>query len=311
VKDPRFSVIIPSYNSAGTLARAIDSVLAQSEPAFEIIVVDDASSDTTPQVARAFGERVRYLRREQNAGVSAARNFGAEQARGDWLCFLDADDWYLPSRLRAHADWLRQDAAIDMLTSDYEYRSVDGSLLGLSLSAHEAGRALLPQADPVTGRAWLPPDLIESFVADHFGDMHTLSVSRQNFLQLGGFPLGFKVCEDVHFLTRLVAHSQTIGVICRPLAVYLIHDQSATRRDPVAAQRENVRTLNDLRRQADKFPEPVRRGVARRLRAARLNLAYALSKAGQRSEAIRAILLNLLEQPGLTSLRQLASIVRG
>lgn len=311
MKAPRFSVIIPSYNSAGTLARAIDSVLAQSEPAFEIIVVDDASSDATPQVARAYGERIRYLRREQNAGVSAARNFGAEQATGDWLSFLDADDWYLPSRLLAHADWLREDAGIDMLTSDYEYRAADGSLLGLSLAAHEAGRALLPQADPATGRVWLPPDLIESFVADHFGDMHTLSVARQTFLQLGGFPLGFKVCEDVHFLTRLVARSRTIGVICQPLAVYLIHDQSATRRDPVAAQRENVRTLNDLRRQADSFPDPVRRGVARRLGAARLNLAYALRKAGQRSEALRAILLNLLEQPGLTSLRQLASIVRG
>ena len=87
---------------------------------------------------------------------------------------------------------------------------------------------------------------------------------RAKFVELGGYPLGFKVCEDVHFLIRLVARSRRIGVVCAPLGVYLIHDKSATRRDPVAAQRENVRTLLDLERQARAFPEPVRQGVKHR-----------------------------------------------
>ena len=73
----------------------------------------------------------------------------------------------------------------------------------------------------------------EAFVADHFGDTHTLSVSRDLFLRAGGYPLGFKVCEDVHLLTRIVALSSRAGVICQPLGVYLIHGASATRRDPV------------------------------------------------------------------------------
>ncbi len=307
---PRFSVVIPAYDSAGTLARAIESVLCQTEPAFEILVVDDASPDDTARVVAAYGERVRYLRRERNAGVSAARNFGAQQARGDWLAFLDADDWYYPTRLAAHAAWLREDPTLDFLTGDYEYRDADGRLLGTSLAQHEAGRRLLARAQGAA-RVVMDANDFESFVADHFGDTHTLSVPRASFLELGGYPLGFKVCEDVHFLTRLVARSRRIGVVCAPLAVYLIHGGSATRRDPVQAQRENVRTLCDLRRLAPAFPDPVRRGVMTRMRLGRLNLGYVLRRHGTRGAALRAVLPSLLENPGLASLRDVVSIARG
>lgn len=307
---PRFSVIIPAWNSAGTLARAIDSVLEQTEPAYEIVVVDDASPDDVAGVAARYGERVRYLRRERNAGVSAARNFGAEQARGDWLAFLDADDWYYPTRLAAHAAWLREDPTLDFLTGDYEYRDADGRLLGTSLDRHEAGRRLLARAAGAE-RIVMDASDFESFVADHFGDTHTLSVPRASFRELGGYPLGFKVCEDVHLLTRLVACSRRVGVVCRPLAVYLIHGGSATRRDPVQAQRENVRTLRDLRRLAQAFPDPVRRGVMTRIRHGRLNLGYALCRQGTRGAALCAVLPSLIENPGLASLRDVVRIVRG
>jgi glycosyltransferase involved in cell wall biosynthesis len=109
---PRFSVIIPAYNSAATLTRAVESVLAQSWPAHEIIVIDDGSIDDTLCVARGFGDRVRVIH-QPNAGVSTARNRGAEAATGDWLAFLDADDWYYPNRLRWHAEWIAGDASLD------------------------------------------------------------------------------------------------------------------------------------------------------------------------------------------------------
>lgn len=307
---PRFSVIIPAYRSAATLARALDSVLAQTEPAFEIIVIDDASPDDTADVAARYGERVRYLRREHNAGVSAARNFGAEVARGDWLAFLDADDWFYPNRLAAHAGWLREEASLDFLTGDYEYRDAEGGLLGTSLAQHEAGRRALTRANGAQ-RVVMESGDFESFVADHFGDTHTLSVPKSTFLKLGGYPLGFKVCEDVHFLTRLVARSRRFGVACIPLAVYVIHDGSATRRDPVQAQRENVRTLCDLRQRMSSFPAPVARGLRARMRQARLNLGYALRRQGSRREALGAVIPSLLENPGLTSLRDVISIARG
>ena len=155
------------------------------------------------------------------------------------------------------------------------------------------------------------PAEIAAFVADHFGDTHTLSVPRARFVELGGYPTGFKVCEDVHFLARLVAKSRRIGVICQSLGTYVIHGGSATRRNPVAAQRENVRTLVDLVRLAENFPDPVRRGVAVRMQTARYNLGCALSKSGKRMAAIGAVLPSLIARPGWQSLRDVLSMIRG
>ena len=306
---PRFSVVIPAYNAQDTLARALDSVLAQIWPAFEIIVIDDGSSDATAAVAASYGEKIRYLRQE-NAGVSAARNHGARIASGDWLTFLDADDWYYPNRLQRHGEWISRDVGLDFLTGDYEYRDTSGELLGCSMESKASGRAMLAKAAD-NPEVIMQEEEFEAFVADHFGDTHTLSLPRATFLELGGYPLGFKVCEDVHLLTRLVACSRRVGVVCEPLAVYSIHAASATRADPVRAQFENVRTLIALGEEATNLPAVVRRGYTTRLRQARLNLGYALSRTGSRVSAVRAVLPSLIEAPSLVSVRNLLSILRG
>jgi GT2 family glycosyltransferase len=306
---PTFSVIIPAYNSASTLATAIDSVRAQSWPAHEIIIVDDGSTDDTREVAEAYGDAV-ILISQSNNGVAAARNRGAETASGDWLAFLDADDWYFADRLRWHAEWIAKAPELDFLTGDYEYRNQAGELLGTSMAAHPSGRAMLEKAAGA-GQVVLEARQMESFVADHFGDTHTLSIPRKTFLKLGGYPAGFRVCEDVHLLTRLCAASQRAGVICQPMGVYLIHEASATRASPVKAQEYNVQTLLDLKLLARNFPAPVREGVATRLRHARLNLGYARIKSGKRWQALTAVLPSLFEAPGLASCRDVASILKG
>ena len=100
------SVIIPTYNRAHTLRRALDSVLAQTRPADEILVIDDGSTDTSRELLAQHYPQVRYLYQD-NAGVSAARNLGIKHASGDWLALLDSDDEWLPEKLA------RQSAAID------------------------------------------------------------------------------------------------------------------------------------------------------------------------------------------------------
>ena len=306
---PRFSVVIPAFNSAATLVRAIESVRAQTWPAHEILVVDDGSTDATAEVA-AGCDGVRLIR-QKNSGVSVARNAGAAAATGDWLAFLDADDWYAPDRLRLHAEWIAADAAFDFLTGDYEYRDEAGKQLGTSMAQHESGRMMLEKAAGASRVVMETPAEIAAFVADHFGDTHTLSVPRARFIALGGYPSGYKVCEDVHFLARLVATSRRIGVVCASLGVYVIHGGSATRRDPVAAQRENVRTLSDLSRLARNFPAPVRQGVAERMAGARYNLGCALARRGERVAAVNAVLPSLVERPGWLSVRSVLSMLKG
>ncbi len=95
------SVIIPTFNRSALVSRAIESVLAQTYPVNEIIVVDDGSTDDTEQVIRKYENGVRYIRQE-NAGVSAARNRGIKAATGEWIAFLDSDDEWLPNLVGTH-----------------------------------------------------------------------------------------------------------------------------------------------------------------------------------------------------------------
>jgi glycosyltransferase involved in cell wall biosynthesis len=95
------SVIIPTYNRSGLLPRALDSVLTQTYKDLEVLVVDDASTDDTSEVVAAYESdpRVRYLPQKDNRGVSAARNRGLAEARGQFIAFLDSDDEWLPPKL--------------------------------------------------------------------------------------------------------------------------------------------------------------------------------------------------------------------
>lgn len=306
---PAFSVIIPVYNGAATIARAIESVLAQNYAASEVIVVDDGSTDDTARVIDGFGHRIVSLR-QSNAGVAVARNNGAKRATGEWLAFLDADDWYYPDRLRWHADWIARDSELDFLTGDYDYRRPDGSFIRRSMESTEAGARLLKKASGAR-EVVMEGDELEPFVENHFGDTHTLSIPRRTFTRLGGYPVGQAVCEDVAFLIRLCAMSRRVGVICEPMGVYLIRPDSATRSDPLRSQRLTVQALLALKKTLTGAPPAVKRGYRGGLRRARLNLAYALLKRGRGGEAIGAVVASLLEHRGLAALRDLASIARG
>jgi glycosyltransferase involved in cell wall biosynthesis len=92
------SVVIPAYNAASVLPRAIESVLGQTSRPEEVIVVDDGSTDNTAQVATQYGPSITYIRQD-NAGASAARNRGIAEATGEWIAFLDSDDEWLPPKL--------------------------------------------------------------------------------------------------------------------------------------------------------------------------------------------------------------------
>ena len=102
----RVSVIIPIYNRGSLLRRTIDSVCEQSFPDWELLLVDDGSSDDTPQICRSYTDpRVRYLP-QPNGGQAVARNHGLSLARGEYVAFLDHDDWWEPQKLRLQAEYL-------------------------------------------------------------------------------------------------------------------------------------------------------------------------------------------------------------
>lgn len=113
--NPTFSVVIPAYNAGATLRSTVDSVLRQSDQDFEIVIVDDGSTDATVSVMHCLAsgdDRIRIVSK-LNDGVSAARNFGASLARGELLAFLDADDEWAPNKLQLHRAVHDHDPLID------------------------------------------------------------------------------------------------------------------------------------------------------------------------------------------------------
>ena len=111
---PRVSVIIPAYNAAATIAGTVESVLAQTCQDFEIICVDDGSTDATVAIIKQFGERVRLIE-QANSGPAAGRNNGARNSSGEYLAFLDADDLWAPQFLERSVAALDSDHYLSLV----------------------------------------------------------------------------------------------------------------------------------------------------------------------------------------------------
>ncbi len=306
---PTFSVIIAVYNGEKTIARAIESVLSQSYPAQEIIIIDDGSTDNTKTQVQQFDRRLTYYY-QKNAGVSAARNKGVELADSEWVCFLDADDWYYENRLQYYAELIANHPAVDFVTGNFDYIDETGQLLRQSMPSTIAGKKILSRAGDQKSFI-MEGELINDFIEQHFGDTHTLTLKKTDFLILGGYPVGVAVCEDVNFLIRLCAISQKIGVITEPVAAYYIHQNSATRSDPLRAQQQSVDSLIRLKSVIKRSRPQLFSGLLAGIRHARLDLAYTLIKMGKRIEAVKSVLPLLLENPGGKSLRDVLSIIKG
>lgn len=115
----KISVIIPAYNGDRFLAEAIESVLQQTEPDWEIIIVDDGSTDQTASVAQQYGKTVRYFS-QTNLGVAASRNLGLAAALGDYIAFLDQDDLFLPHKLAAQGELLDRNPDLGIVNSGWQ-----------------------------------------------------------------------------------------------------------------------------------------------------------------------------------------------
>src|SRR3954468_22992204 len=130
---PQVSVIIPVFNAAATVAETIESVLRQTFDDYEIIVVDDGSTDRTAHVLGRYQDRIQMIRRP-NGGISAARNSGVAVSRGEYLAFLDGDDLWVPDFLARTVAALEDDpdcvmAFTDLVIVDSEGRELKTSLV--------------------------------------------------------------------------------------------------------------------------------------------------------------------------------------
>lgn len=186
---PKITVVIPAYNAAWCVARAIDSVLGQSWPDYELVVVDDGSTDDTARVLDSYGAAIRVVR-QPNAGLSAARNAGIAAAKGEWVAFLDADDWWLPEKLAAQMALIGREPDVGFCSTAARIVSPDGEQLEVWPDGGLHGNIL--------------PDLFDTN-AGVAGSGSAVLARRDLLSRCGGFDTTLRSVEDIDMWMRLAA----------------------------------------------------------------------------------------------------------
>lgn len=207
---PHISVVIPTYNRAGFVAGALESVLAQTEDDYEVIVVDDGSTDNTQDVLKPYMDKIRYVR-QNNAGVSSARNTGIQEAKGQWIAFLDSDDLWLPAKLNVHSAFIAAHPSVCLhVTNVLLQRDHLGTV---DWFAHSGFSRVCPD-ERVIDRP------LALYLRHRFAWIQTAIVRASAIKKTGFFDCKLDVYEDFDFLCRC-AMSGPWGVTPLPLAEIL------------------------------------------------------------------------------------------
>lgn len=224
----KVSVVLPTYNGAsrGFIRDAIESVVAQSEPGFELIIVDDGSTDNTNELCREYlsDPRVRVLR-FSNAGVSAARNAGIAAATGPYVCFLDDDDVW----------------KADKLSKQLDRFALGGKSLGLVYTAIE----IIDERGNVVGMQSHPParNVYRELFYENLVDATSSVMVRSEVLRaVGGFRAdvfnrNLQACEDRELWIR-IAKSYDVDSVEEPLVMYRTHGKNLSRAEATMEQGE-------------------------------------------------------------------------
>lgn len=220
----KVSVIIPAYNYAAYLAQAIESMLAQSLNDYEIIVIDDASSDDTPKVVASFGDRIRYFRNDVNGGLSFSRNRGISVSTGEYLVFLDADDVLLKDKLESQVQFLDTHSEFGVAYSDTVFCDVAGEDLGMRFSGVRS---------PHSG------DVLEAVCRNNLFPIHAAMVRRRCLDVVGRFEEYYHPAQDWHLWLRLAGITR-FHYENRVLCKYRVHRHNMTH-NRYAMSRANAR----------------------------------------------------------------------
>lgn len=201
----RISVIIPVRNTERYLRQAIESALAQTLRPFEVLVVDDGSTDASLDVARSFGDGVRVLEGTQG-GIGATRNSGVERASGDFLAFLDADDYWVPEKLLWQIELFTRDPALDLVFGQVrQFYSPD-------IPVPDAERTRLEQS---------------VFDGQHVG---TMLARSESFHRVGPFNPQLRVGEFLDWYARATEAGVRAAAVPGVVMFRRIHDQNTVTR---------------------------------------------------------------------------------
>jgi len=261
------SVVVPTFDGEAFVGEALESILAQQHEPLEVIVCDDGSTDGTLAILASFGRRIHVLR-QTNAGVSAARNRAAEQARGELIAFLDQDDLWEPEHLRVQVELLDRRGECGLAYADSRVIDATGA-------PHDLRSQHLRFAE---GR------IFEPLLQGNFIPIETLVMRHELFRDLGGFRTDYTLLEDYELCLRAARRTRA-ALTPRPLARYRVHGRNVTY-DMEGILREYVRALEEVSTLDLTAGESAQAGAALRRRHAELAW-YALRRLDLREADLR------------------------
>ncbi len=199
---PTVSVIIPVYNGAGEVRRAIDSVLGQRHSKVEVIVLNDGSKDETASVLAEYGDKIRAIN-QHNSGLSTTRNNGIALATGEWVAFLDHDDYWLPEKLSLQLQ------AAERTGFDIVYTNAG--------NFGDVARVSELRSEP---QAMVEGDILEPLLQDNFIVVSSVMIRRTVILGIGGFDTSLPSVEDWDLWLKLSARGVRFAAVGEPVTMY-------------------------------------------------------------------------------------------
>ncbi len=201
---PIISVMMPTYNNAKYIKQAIESIYAQNYDNIEIIVVDDGSTDNTKEIVQQYKD-IKYFYIEHK-GISVARNTALENAKGEYIAFLDSDDYWLPNKLNTQMQYFKDHPDCEIVFTKYENFFEDEKLKTNKRAMHEK--------------------MMEKFLKQY---LPSSIIKKELFEKYGTFGENFSGVEDTVFLYRLLKKGVSIShIILKVFYIRRIHGQNAT-----------------------------------------------------------------------------------
>lgn len=280
---PRVSIVIPTYNRADMVVECLESVFTQTYTDYEVIVVDDGSTDNTEEILKPYHARIKYIRHE-NKGNAAARNSGLDIAKGELIAFLDSDDLWMPDKLRRDVDYLDSQPDVDMVCAN-------GTFFG---SPKFAGKKVVPDKraiplarDGVTLKAIFTRSSLRP----------SAMVLRKRVIEgTNGFDPDFAACVDLDFAFRVLMKYKVV-FINEPFFKMRKHDDHVSG----DSERRTLFNIKAIEKLLKEYPEARKliseKKINRRLAYRYCRLGKITQKKGRKKEALSAYRKSLSYRP--------------
>jgi len=214
----KISAIIPTYNRASYIRDAIESVLAQTYPIYEIIVVDDGSTDNTSEIIRLYGDKIRYSW-QQNSGPGAARNSGIKAAKGDYIAFLDSDDIWVQNKTKIQMEFVGRHPHLDIVFGDMANFSETEDNNMPEIKNPKIHDYLIAHSSYIE-------QIFDCLIMVNLIPTPTVICKRACISQIGFFNEKLKIAEDYDFWLRAAARNCCFGFINAVLVKRRRHDDN-------------------------------------------------------------------------------------